>query len=177
MGAEVTAISEQIFQRLGGVRLLTATKVLYGPARHTLDVLGQFTTTLRHGDHSTAQSVFVVRGLKNNLLGLPAIVSLQLIQRVYSIRTDQAEGGSRATFYTPRSVAIPLRSKVKEELHRMEAMGVISKISDPTPWCAGMHGGCSKTIGGSQNLRGFKTTKPECMFCGKSIRSQRSIKH
>ena len=42
------------------------------------------------------------------------------------------------SIYTPRSVAIPLRSKVKEELHRMEAMGVISKISYPTLWCAGM---------------------------------------
>ena len=48
------------------------------------------------------------------------------------------EGAVPHSIYTPRSVAIPLRSKVKEELHRMEAMGVISKISDPTPWCAGM---------------------------------------
>jgi hypothetical protein len=86
-GAEVTAISEQTYRQLGGVQLLTPTKVLYGPARHTLDVLGQFMTTLKHGQHSSAHPIFVVRGLKNNLLGLPAIVSLQLIQRVYSIRT------------------------------------------------------------------------------------------
>ena len=33
---------------------------------------------------------------------------------------------------------MPLRGKVKEELQRMEKMGVISKVHDPTPWCAGM---------------------------------------
>ena len=30
------------------------------------------------------------------------------------------------------------RPKVKEELFRMEKMGMISKIITPTPWCAGM---------------------------------------
>ena len=39
---------------------------------------------------------------------------------------------------TPRHVAIPLREKVKRELGRMETAGVISKVTEPTPWCAGM---------------------------------------
>ena len=38
----------------------------------------------------------------------------------------------------PRRVAIPLLPKVKEELERMEAMGVISKVDEPTDWCAGL---------------------------------------
>ena len=33
---------------------------------------------------------------------------------------------------------IPMRKKVKEELDRMESMGVITTVSEPTPWCAGM---------------------------------------
>ena len=86
-GAEVTAISEDTFRQLGGVRLQRPSKVLYGPARHTLDVLGQYMTTLRHEQSSSLQPVFVVRGLKNNLLGLPAVVALQLIHLVNNVRT------------------------------------------------------------------------------------------
>ena len=40
--------------------------------------------------------------------------------------------------FTPRNVSLPLREKVREELDRMEELGVISKVSEPTPWCAGM---------------------------------------
>ena len=39
---------------------------------------------------------------------------------------------------TPRNVAIPLREKVRQELGRMETNGVISKVTNPTSWCAGM---------------------------------------
>lgn len=31
-----------------------------------------------------------------------------------------------------------MRDKVQAELKRMEIMGVISKVTQPTPWCAGM---------------------------------------
>ena len=40
--------------------------------------------------------------------------------------------------YTPRRVPLPLREKVKEELNRMESIGVISKVNEPSAWCAGM---------------------------------------
>ena len=42
------------------------------------------------------------------------------------------------SLFTPRNVAIPVREKVREELIRMEALGVISKVTQPTAWCAGM---------------------------------------
>ena len=39
---------------------------------------------------------------------------------------------------TPRNVAIPLREKVKSELNRMETNGIISRVTEPTSWCARM---------------------------------------
>ena len=40
--------------------------------------------------------------------------------------------------FTPRNIPLPLRPKVSEELDTMEKAGVISKVSEPIPWCAGM---------------------------------------
>ena len=39
---------------------------------------------------------------------------------------------------TPKRIAVPLFPKVKAELERMEKLGVISKVTTPTEWCAGM---------------------------------------
>ena len=39
---------------------------------------------------------------------------------------------------TLRRVLVPLLTKVKEEIFRMEQMQIISKVDEPTEWCAGM---------------------------------------
>ncbi len=38
----------------------------------------------------------------------------------------------------PRRVAIPMLPKVKAVLQGMEDMGVVSRVREPTEWCAGM---------------------------------------
>ena len=42
------------------------------------------------------------------------------------------------SLYVPRNNPIPLRLKVEQELNRMERLGVISRVTAPAPWCAGM---------------------------------------
>ena len=42
------------------------------------------------------------------------------------------------SLFTSRHVPLPLQPKVKEELGKMESMGVISRVDEPTEWCAGM---------------------------------------
>ena len=53
-------------------------------------------------------------------------------------RIQLKEGAAPYAICTPRHVAILLRSKVQEELKRMETAGVISRVDEPTQWCAGM---------------------------------------
>ena len=162
-GAQVTAISETTWKHLGAKQLNAPTKVLYDVARKPLDVIGQFTGKLSHNNKLTTQTVFVVTDLQTNLLGLPTITALNLAARMDL--TTAIEDEIRTKFpsvftglgnlgeeyeiqlkpdavpycmYAPRHVALPLRSQVQQELERMEAISVISKVDEPTAWCAGM---------------------------------------
>ena len=97
------------------------------------------------------------------MLGLPAITSLNLAARINNLNALQDEvldqfpsvfqglgtlgeeyeiqlksDAKPFSLYTARNVPLPLRQNVLQELNRMESIGVISKVDQPTPWCAGM---------------------------------------
>ena len=88
-GAEVTAISTEAHQHIGSPELSSSSRVLYGPARQTLKVLGQFQGTLRHHGHDFQETISVVDGLRTNLLGLQAITALRLIQRISIVTAEE----------------------------------------------------------------------------------------
>ena len=163
-GAEVTAISHTVYERLPNVKLQQSSRSLVGPTRQKLEVLGQFSGTLSTNQCTSKQTIFVVKNLCSNLLGLPAILALNLVVRVAEVSKDyssvimqkypkvftglgtmqgeytiklQANAQPHA-IYVARNVPIPLRDKVQTELTRMESLGVISRVDEPTPWCAGM---------------------------------------
>jgi len=58
------------------------------------------------------------------------------LQGDYTIKLQ--EGAKPFAISTPRRVAIPLLKPVKQELQRMEDLGVIARVNEPTDWCAGM---------------------------------------
>ena len=104
------------------------------PSTHNvIQVLGQFQGRLLSGKKSSTETVFVICGLRNNLLGLPANKSLQLVCLVDTLCSKQdiqqrfpkvlnglvtlgepyviklkADAKPYALF-TPRSIPIPLR--------------------------------------------------------------------
>ena len=88
-GADVTAISTEAHQHIGGTTLSPPSKALYGPARQTLNVLGQFPGTLRFGENTSQETIFVVEGLRTNLLGLQAITSLRMIRRICNMTAEE----------------------------------------------------------------------------------------
>ena len=147
-GAKITAISEKSLAKMGKVILQTPSKALHGPTSQSLKVMGQFNGTLKHQELTSKQSIFIVKGLKSNLLGLPAITALQLLHRIdaahmgeldirrryselfkglgnigeaYTIK--QKENAVPHCLFTPRNVPIPLWNKVQEELRWMKAAG------------------------------------------------------
>ena len=163
-GADVSVISDTTYKGLTRkASLRPPRKSLTGPSCQPLEVCGQFTGTLQHGDCTACEEIFVVKSLQMSLLGRPAIESLGLVSRVHTVEDlklrytskypDLFKGLGKIpgeyhihlkddakpfALSTPRRVALPLQPKVKKELQRMEQLGVISRVDDPTDWCAGM---------------------------------------
>ena len=163
-GADVTVISQLAHKEIGSPSLSPPQRTLRGPCNQALPVKGQFTGKLRGGDREVEQEVYVVEKLRKHLLGRPAIQALNLaahmgavqeterkspkeqfpslfrglgkLEGEYSIKLQ--EGAKPFALTVPRRVAIPLMKQVKNELERMEQLGVIARVSEPTAWCAGM---------------------------------------
>ncbi|XP_061132648.1 uncharacterized protein K02A2.6-like [Syngnathus typhle] len=163
-GADVTAVPAGMYVKGQFKELKQTRKVLMGPGRSQLKVKGKFSATLKRRDKSIMEDIYVVEGLSAALLSRQAATALQLVARLDTATLDNKEtikqefpelftglGIMKGEYHivlkpeaqpfsvsTPRRISIPLLPKVKEELSRMEQQGVISKVEQPTEWCAPM---------------------------------------
>ena len=163
-GADVTVLPDHIFADIFGNDthiLRRANKNIFGPGHAPLEVKGVLDATLQKGEKWTQETIYVVNKLETALLGRRACTSMELVCRIDSVTSETIESqypglcsglGKMEKPYiielepeakpfslkTPRRIPIPLLPKVKEELQRMEQLGVISRINEPTEWCAGM---------------------------------------
>ena len=148
-GAEVTAMSESAWRSLHNVQQLHATKCVLDSK--PLSVTGVASVTLSFKQSKCDKKVYVIKDLKNNLLGLSAIKGLNILQQVDAIETPipeqypklftglgtfsqeytikLKEGAIPRAIYTTRRVPLALREQVKREVMSMERMGVISPIT------------------------------------------------
>ena len=164
-GADVTVIPEHIYQEAAGrISLQPTICKLRGPSQYALSVMGKCIVKLKKGTREAEETVYVVRSLHRPLLGRPAIESLRLVKRVNTIGSMTSDnikqrfpklltglgklqgnyhiclkpGAKPYSLTTPHHVAVPLLPLLKKELTRMEQLGVIEKIEEPTEWCAGL---------------------------------------
>ena len=154
----VIACNESILQR---VKLVKSDKVLMGTGQATLDDLGQFTATISYKDVSTEKVLYVVDRQEHALLYKGACERLKLLTfHVDSVSEYRAkcselfdglgelqdypytiklkDDASPVAITVPRRVPYPILPKVKTELDRLVAQGVISKVERPTDWCSGL---------------------------------------
>ena len=127
--------------------------------RFVESLTGSFLT----GVTEVQQEIYVVRGLNQALVGRPVIEALELVVKVEPVQSYKEgvilkfphlfsglgklegaytialnEDAKPYALTTPRRIVIPLLPKVKTELQRLENMGVISRVEEPTDWCAGI---------------------------------------
>ena len=162
-GADMTVVPESVFKKLQGAVLHPTSKALLGPGNQALSVRGKFTAELQLDTIKVQEEVFVVAGLRNPLLGRPAIQNLNHVARVCSVGLETSRiiyehpklfhglGNLKGEYSiklrpdaqpfalsSPRRIAIPRMPLVKKELEAMESSGVISRVKQPTDWCSGM---------------------------------------
>ena len=141
---------------------------LFGPCKYELRSVGKFQTRLQLLDASCTEEIYVVQDLENPLLGRNACSQLETLKQVNNVSSKEVpDPESKYTHLfpdvftglgcldgtydiaidpkvepfnltTPCRIPIPMLPKVKEELEKMEKLGVIEKVDQPTAWCSPM---------------------------------------
>ena len=159
-GAAVSVVGESF----GAEReLQPGDKVLKGPGNTTLPILGLFQVCLKYKDREIQESLYVIKGQQHALLSGSASSRLGLVARLHNVTPAKPDfvkefptlfkglgklsepysiklrpGIQPMCIYTARKIAHPLLTKVKTEIDRMLAEGVISPVDGPTDWCSGI---------------------------------------
>ena len=90
-GADVTVIPEDIFRRFKLGRLQSTSKKLCGAEQKGLCIMGEIQEKLTLGETCVTKDIYVIKGLKEPLLGRPAIEKLNLFARINDIRSPCSE--------------------------------------------------------------------------------------
>ncbi len=137
-------------------------KKLCDPSNTPIQLRGQFEASLHHQEKIIKRPVFMIPKLVTPLLGVPGMKELKFLLTVNIIQTSEPnykdlfrkvftclgilegaykiklkESTTPFALSVPRGVPLPMITKVKEELKRMEDLGVKAPIEEATEWCSG----------------------------------------
>ena len=91
-GADVTVVPYDSLLKLVGHTKLQPTctdKVLLGPCEYKLNCKGKFTASLTNKSKSMKERIYVAEDLTQPLLGRAAAESLNLINRIHELTSDE----------------------------------------------------------------------------------------
>lgn len=153
-GADISIIPEAVYHKIRPRPPLQHNNNILKSASGRLECKGTFTAKTTHNEREYQLKIYVAN-TTNCLLSRSMAKTMGLIQLTIDEIVDEVADGTGilkgdpvkiqikegATPYhvnTARRVPIPLLPKVEQELQRMEAAGVIEKVTEPTEWCAPM---------------------------------------
>jgi hypothetical protein len=147
-GADVSVISQSVYNSLSPKPKLTASKVVLQAPGGRVEHIGQFVVHVHRNKKVVRFRLFVVKGKTDCLLSRDAAVRLGLVKRIDAnevknlafgevgepVKTEPVKivlepDAKPYSVTVPRRVPIPLMPKVEAELKRMEEHGVIEKNS------------------------------------------------
>ena len=142
-GADVSCISEKQVPMNFKNKIQRSDKIIYGPDGKKLPLKGYISVNIAKESQHISSKLYVLSGLKNNLLGKPEIKRLNLINVVANMQADNninnlvkkfdkvfnglgqfkrklkinlKEGTQPFALSAPRSVPIPLLPKLKKKI-------------------------------------------------------------
>ena len=160
-GAQCNAIPADIHRQMC-TKVSKSKAKLVSYSGHAIKTIGKCTMVCEHKKKYHDLEFQVIDGNVNPVLGLQACEQLRLIKRVETLEnncpeivekyTDVFEGlgklpgehhiklkpDAQPVVHPPRKVPVAMRQKVHQELDRMEKLGVIVKVEEPSPWVSSM---------------------------------------
>jgi len=161
-GADITCVSDECIPKKNRSKLLKTDKIISGPDGKKIPVIGYLRVILVGRKLKAQSKIYVIHGLKKNLLGKPEILKLDLIRKVNNIKDNNIrdivskypeifkgigqfkkelnieikENINPYFQAVPRTVPIPLLPKLKKELDHLLKLKIIKTVYFPTEWCS-----------------------------------------
>ena len=158
-GVDVTVIPDRFFSKKFPNSVGDKQK-LYGPGHKEILVIGRVEPILDYGKISSKQDLYMVKILEESLLGGPAIKALKILRKIDTIKESHRyekefprvfkglgklknvykihlnETAQPFSIATSRSLPLPMKQNVQQELKRLEKENIIRPVKMHTDWCA-----------------------------------------